>query len=165
MKKLLLKWNMALILVVILFANVSFAEVDYQALTNELNAIAVLGSVNVNFEGYGNNSVPYVAFNNEALSTLEQKYGGSIRIKDGKVIYKSNDGSEAKTIDIGLGYRGGETISADFGSSDGRYRGDAGALEGAIEIEDFSDVGQSKNYSFITFGGATYERFIEWMER
>ena len=74
MKKVFNKMNMAIVLlVIILFANISFGAVDYRKIISELEKCAVLGQVTIGTQNTDiqNINVPYIAWNKNAISQLK----------------------------------------------------------------------------------------------
>jgi len=172
MKKILFKVNIAMILVMILFANTSFAAVNDEAMLSDILEKAIYGDIeartgeqgmDMNFNPSANTdewkaNVPYIVIKNSDLSQIGEKYGGTITINGGSIEYISNDTSEKKSFQISLG---GSDSSASKEADSNTYGQFGRNLDIQTKFQNafLQDTGESFNareYNVVTFADATY---------
>ena len=167
MKKILIKINMALILLMILFANtlLLYGAMDYTTMLKEIIEQSQYGDAeNVSFMGEVMNDgwiadVPYMIIRNDKLADIGTRYGGTIEIKDGSIIFKSNDGTESKKFNVGLSSNNSVTK---YSNKDVYEDNVSPYLDINFRVrqaykEEYGEEIDNKNYSMITFENAVFE--------
>lgn len=166
MKKVFTKFNMAIVLlIVVLFANVSFGAVDYRKIISELEKCVMLGQVtiktpNTYLEDAPDTNVPYIAWDKNAINELETKLGvkinvtstpmiGNLNLNDNGIIVEDSDGNKT-AINLSLGYQNGDDFRNPDNNTEGLYAESPNVqllLSDALKKEG----GNLSNYIFTTF--------------